>query len=189
MNYKKKLAPLALAIVLGATTAGTVLASDDIIVDEYIDIPTLQEEIVTAQPEASMVWVPGYWERDADQWNWVSGLWFAPPAEDAMWVNGHWKYESDKWHWVEGQWVVNETDWIVTDIVEVPDTIFEIQPEQPSTANHWVSGYWDWDGGWSWVSGYWTAKPDLNAIWVPGHWEPYGLNNGFWWMTGHWTVK
>ena len=51
MNFKKRIAPVALAIVLGTATAGTATASSEIIVDEYIDIPALQEEIVTVQPE------------------------------------------------------------------------------------------------------------------------------------------
>lgn len=89
MNIKMKLAPLAVTIVLGATGVGSATAHNEIIVDQYLDISTLQEELVVAQRQADMVWVPGYW-----------------------------KYEGDKWHWIEGQWIVNETDWIVDDIVE-----------------------------------------------------------------------
>ncbi len=137
MNFKKRIAPVALAIVLGTATAGTAIASSEIIVDEYIDIPALQEEIVTVQPEADMVWVPGYWERDVDQWNWVAGVWVTPPDEDAVWVNGHWKFDNDKWQWVEGKWVVTNTNWIVTEIVDAPILCTKYGPR---SLHHQITG-------------------------------------------------
>lgn len=182
-------ASLPVGVVLFAVVAATAQASD-IIVDEFIDIPTLKEEVISARPSGVEVWIPGYWERDPGKWTWSDGHWDTPPHKKAHWENGEWKWRDDKWHWRRGHWAVDDTLWIVDQVVDVPNAFSEQKPPKPTDKNHWIAGHWDWDdGGWFWIPGYYTKKPHPNAAWVPGRWEPYGNRDGFWWMGGHWRVS
>jgi hypothetical protein len=184
----RTLTGLALCLALFAWAAPA--AAKDIIVDEYIEIPTLEEEIVTVRPSHEHVWIPGYWERDPGKWTWQKGHWDKPPHKAAHWQKGHWAYQDGKWNWRRGHWAAGGTRWIVDDVIDVPYAFRENRPAKPSDKNHWVAGHWDWDrGGWFWIPGYYTKKPSPDATWVPGHWEPYGVGGGYWWMGGHWRVK
>jgi hypothetical protein len=163
--------------------------ADEVVVNELVQIPKVEEEIVTPMPSGEVVWVPGNWERRGDQWVWTKGRWERPPRKEAHWRKGQWAWEQGEWHWVPGHWAVGRSSWMVDEIVDVPTDFKENKPPQPSADYRWVSGHWDWDGAWFWVSGYWTNKPKPEATWVAGRWLPYGTTGKFWWLGGHWAVK
>jgi hypothetical protein len=172
-----------------ASTAVAARAGDDeIVVEDLIAIPELREEVITEEPSSEQVWIPGYWERDPDSWRWVHGRWEATPEEGATFVPGHWAWESGSWHWRVGHWaVLGDGGYIVSEQIPIPALLPEEKPAQPSDKNHWVPGYWEWDGHWLWISGYWTSLPDPNAEWVAGHWAE-NSNGGWRWISGHWKV-
>lgn len=165
-------------------------SNTEVIVDEYIDIPELEYEEILAEPSGyDDVWISGYWERDPDEWTWAPGRWEKPPHKKARWKDGHWKLQDDKWHWNRGTWAVDEYDgYFVDELVDIPATLSEDIPTRPSKKDHWVAGYWEWDGYWFWVSGYWTSKWNPKAEWVAGHWNPCG-DDGWRWISGHWSVR
>src|SRR5690606_1521911 len=138
--------------------------------------PARQPEIINPEPSAAHVWIPGAWERSADQWQWVPGHWTEPPFGNARWVAGYWKYEAGQYVWVAGHWAATEPGrgMVVENPVEPPPLPVASAPagsEPPSTAppgaapvaaeppvaseppsaNHrWVPGHWDWVNGWWW---------------------------------------
>jgi hypothetical protein len=160
---------------------------DEVVVDNLLAIPEVREEVITPEGSKEELWIPGYWERDPDEWTWIPGHWEHPPNQAAHWETGHWAWESDAWHWRRGHWVVDTNPLIVEQQIPVPELLPEVKPAPPSDKNHWVAGYWEWDGSWSWVPGRWTNKPDPKAEWVPGQWEEY-RTGGWRWTSGHWKL-
>jgi hypothetical protein len=51
-----------------------------------------------------MVWVPGHWSWEHDQYVWVGGKYMEPPPERAAWVAGRWVEQPNGYGWVEGRW-------------------------------------------------------------------------------------
>jgi hypothetical protein len=160
------------------------------VVEELIPVPDKKSETVAGErPSNEHIWIPGAWERTGDKWEWQSGRWAKPPHGSATWMKGHWSWVDSKWRWNPGHWFASESPVGVTETIEPPPILAETIPEKPSDKNHWVAGYWDWDGHWIWIPGYWTTKPDPSAEWVPGHWDDFGLDGGFRWIGGHWRIK
>jgi len=160
-----------------------------VISDEMLPIPAPKFEVITAEPSKDDVWVPGSWERDPGQWTWTQGHWAKPPNKKAHWQPGHWKWHQGRWEWVRAQWATSGEGWIVDDVVAVPPLPAEKKPPKPSDMNHWVPGYWEWDGKWIWIPGYWTVLTDPHAAWVAGHWDEYGAGGEWRWIAGHWSVS
>jgi len=175
-------------MLLGALAATAALA-DEVIVDNYLNIPEAKTEVITPRPSFDEIWIPGSWERTPDEWVWSKGRWETPVGKDAHWQKGHWGWIEGKWHWNKAHWVVDTTDWIVDEIMAPPALLDESRPEKPSENDHWVAGHWDWDMNWYWVPGYYTYKADPDATWVKGKWVQLGEDGGYWWMGGHWQVK
>lgn len=184
-TYIVAVAVLAITWALGPAR---VSHADEVVVDEFIDIPDDQLEVILTEPAWDYVWIPGSWERGPSTWSWIKGAWKKPPHKKARWVDGHWKYHKAKWHWVSAYWIVASDGYIVEDLITIPATLPEVKPERPSWKHHWVAGYWEWDGCWLWEPGHWTLKPNPKAEWVAGHWDPYG-NLGWRWVAGHWNVR
>jgi hypothetical protein len=170
----------------GYWTAGLI---DRVIADEPLPAPARKAEVITEEPSPEYVWVPGDWEREQDDWTWVEGHWEKPPHKNAHWQRGHWQWDKDYWRWLRGHWVTGSVGWIVDDIIEIPELLTETKPPKPGGENHWVAGYWEWNGKWTWIPGYWTSLPDPAAEWVAGHWEAYGTGGGWRWIAGHWQVS
>ena len=162
----------------------------DIWAADLIPIPAPKEEVITEEPGPDYVWIPGYWERDPDTWRWVSGHWDKPPNQKARWVNGSWSWDEGRWHWVSGHWMVSYLGQglFVDKPLAVPPLLVETRPPKPSDSDHWVPGYWEWDGTWFWMPGYWTDKKDVDAKWVPAAWSDVGTL-GYKWTAGHWALK
>jgi hypothetical protein len=162
----------------------------DIWVEDLIPIPAPKQEVITEEPGEDYVWIPGYWERYPDEWEWIAGHWEKPPHKKAHWVNGSWRWEEGKWHWNPGHWMVSYlgTGLFVNEPLSSPPLLEETRPPKPSDYNHWVPGYWEWDGTWFWMPGYWTARTDVDAKWVPAGWTEAG-EFGYKWTAGHWGLK
>lgn len=183
---------LVLCAVLCSASAFARADTDDVVVDQYVPVPADQVDVITeVAPSAKDVWVPGYWEREPGQWDWVKGHWDIPPSGNAYWVDGDWKWQNSKWHWEHGHWAISDTGkgWVVDEYIPVPEKLDEVIPEKPSGMNHWVAGYWDWNGHWFWVPGYWTNLPNPKAHWVDGHWQENFISGNWYWVGGHWVVK
>jgi hypothetical protein len=160
-------------------------AGDEVVVDDYIDIPAAKVEEVTVAPSEEEIWIPGYWERDPGEWTWVKGRWAKPPHEKAYWQNGHWKWRDGQWHWSRGHWAAGERV-VVTKALPVPAPQVEVITKEPSKEHVWIPGSWERDPDeWTWVAGRWEKPPEKSAHWEPGHWN---WNEGEWhWDRGHWA--
>ena len=160
------------------------------VVDEIVPVPARKAPIAaSARPSRNHIWIPGEWKRIGDKWEWESGRWRKPPFINAGWMHGHWSMNADKWHWTPGHWVVTHKQHYVSESVLAPSLLSESKPEKPTDHNHWVAGYWDWDGQWYWTRGYWTTKPNPDAEWIAAHWDEFGIDAGYRWIGGHWRVK
>jgi hypothetical protein len=51
-----------------------------------------------------MVWVPGHWGWERDQYVWLDGKYMEPPREHAAWTAGRWVERPNGWMWEEGRW-------------------------------------------------------------------------------------
>lgn len=67
--------------------------------------PTLQQELVTAQPTSDHKWVPGYWTWRNSRYEWMSGHWELPPTRGAVWIAPRWeRTDSGAYRFYEGYW-------------------------------------------------------------------------------------
>ncbi|MGO9923962.1 MAG: hypothetical protein ACLQIB_55850 [Isosphaeraceae bacterium] len=66
---------------------------------------TIAERPSSGRPDRRAQWVPGYWDWDQSQndYVWVGGFWQVPPA-GSMWVAGRWMRDNDGWYRVPGVW-------------------------------------------------------------------------------------
>lgn len=161
----------------------------DVVVSEFAYVPEDEVDAIReARPSDKHVWVPGYWKRKGATWKWEKGRWEIPPDKHAFWRAGHWRWMNDSWHWVKGYWAVSRSSLATDTAIPIPELLDEEVPAKPSNKNHWVAGYWEWDGTWYWIPGYWTNKPYPEAEWVAGHWDTYG-SYGWRWVAGHWEIK
>jgi|GEM_PF-2143868 len=193
MTKNRMLLAAALCLAVSPLT-GIAYAYDDVGTDEYIVVPEPETDIITVYPNdgKEYVWVPGNWERNAGEWVWQKGRWAVPPSDAAYWQDGYWRWQDGTWHWVDGHWAIADSGlgWVVDDYIDIPDKLVEkYRPPKPSDKDHWVAGYWDWNGQWKWVSGHWTHKPHPDAKWVDGHWHESFLTGKWTWIGGHWVVR
>lgn len=68
--------------------------------------PRITERPGDAAPSARSQWIPGYWDWDTTQneFVWVTGTWRVPPA-GKFWVDGFWRHVGGKgWERVPGFW-------------------------------------------------------------------------------------
>ena len=163
---------------------------DEITSPEAIPAPGPELEVAVEEPSGEHVWIPGYWERTPTEWKWVRGHWEKPPHKDSRWVKGYWGWDGVEWRWIAGHWAATPPgQGLVTDeIIEIPPLIEEKRPPQPTDTDHWIPGYWEWNGWWEWVPGHWTKKPNPDADWVPGRWASAGDHHRRW-IAGHWTIE
>src|SRR5262245_55825579 len=93
-----------------------------IAVDQPIAAPPPKAEFITPEPSKEHVWIPGYWEREPNQWVWVQGHWDRPPLLPARWVTGYWKVKENRYHWHQGHWAIAENGVIVNKPYDQPPT-------------------------------------------------------------------
>jgi hypothetical protein len=66
--------------------------------------PTLQQEIVLAQPTPQHVWLAGYWSWRDSRYVWMAGRWELPPSSSAVWVGPRWEQQGNAYKFYEGYW-------------------------------------------------------------------------------------
>ena len=94
----------------------------------YIAVPPPQQEVITEAPAPSYVWVPGQWERTADDWSWNQGEWVQPPFSNAYWVPGYWQHHGGQFTWETAHWAAAQQGVVVQKPVTVPTLYDEVQP-------------------------------------------------------------
>ncbi len=153
----------------------------------YIDVPPPQQEVITEAPAPSYVWVPGQWERSADNWTWNAGEWVQPPFSNSYWVPGYWQNWGGQYQWETGHWAAADQGVVVQKPITVPPVYEEVQPAAPATTGYvWQPGYWTWRGTWVWVPGEYIQTVTPGAVWVQGEWEAV---DGAWrWIPAHWAM-
>jgi WXXGXW repeat (2 copies) len=75
----------------------------EVIVNQPVNPPPLQAEVVPASPDPTFIWIAGNWEWRG-RWVWISGRWAPPPRPDAVWVRGRWVRRHHRYIWVSGHW-------------------------------------------------------------------------------------
>jgi len=67
--------------------------------------PPPRVETIPPPPSAVMVWEPGHWNWNGNDWEWDSGHYAERPRPSAAWVPGNWTQQADgRWTWVPGHW-------------------------------------------------------------------------------------
>jgi len=67
--------------------------------------PSLQQEVVLAQPSSSHKWIPGYWTWRNNRYEWMAGHWEVPPTSNSVWVAPRWEHRTDgSYQFYEGYW-------------------------------------------------------------------------------------
>lgn len=66
--------------------------------------PAPQQEVVSARPSSSHVWVGGYWTWRNSRYEWVAGHWAVPPHSGATWIPPRWVPEGGAYRFYEGHW-------------------------------------------------------------------------------------
>ena len=121
---------LGLALTLGVTTAGAMLAcgASRLPAPPYVAQPTeaLQEvafpppparvEYVPAAPKTDAVWIDGEWTWQGVHWAWKRGRWVVPPANASY---APWTSNRDR----SGNLYVAEGRWRDKQLREVPDPV------------------------------------------------------------------
>lgn len=159
-------------------------------VDSPIAPPPLQQEVITPEPSQAAVWIPGYWNRTPDNWDWVGGHWEQPPFENARYVAGYWQYDQSKYEWQPGHWAAATQGVVVAKPISPPPAFYEPipQPTQVVANQTWVAGHWDWNGiTWVWNPGFYAVPPAPQVVWTPGYWKR-GLLGAYRWTPGHWAT-
>lgn len=138
------------------------------------------------RPEGeNVIWIPGYWsfDRTANEYLWVSGLWRAiPPGR--RWVPGYWTEVADGFRWTSGMWLnadVEDLTW-----QPAPPASMERGPSSPSPGDNyfWVPGCWMYSAqSYRWRPGYW-APHQTDWVWCPDYYvytpRGYIYCDGYW---------
>jgi hypothetical protein len=66
--------------------------------------PRSRYERRAPRPNRDSVWIRGYWDRQGDQWGWVSGRWEQPRDRRAHWVNARYAREGRAWRYEPAHW-------------------------------------------------------------------------------------
>jgi len=137
-------------------------------------------------PSDKAVWIPGYWEWNGVQkdYVWTTGTWRNPPP-GRFWVNGYWKRDDKGWYRVPGFWSDRQTDRIDWRKNGPPTEHPADDPgASPGNDYFYVPAVYAPDGeGVTWKKGYW-AKVQPGWSWVPAQWinqpEGWTFQEGYW---------
>lgn len=94
--------PVAVQTPTGVATVQTPVGASSVVVMQAP--PAAQQEVPTARPSASHVWVPGYWTWRNNQYQWMAGRWDVPPRTGGVWIPPRWQQEGTSWRFYEGYW-------------------------------------------------------------------------------------
>ncbi len=138
------------------------------------------------KPEGdNIVWIPGYWwwDEDASDYLWVSGVWRAVPPEQ-QWVAGYWTEADGGFQWVSGFFTSQQPDQLVYQ--EAPPISLDNGPTMPAPSDEhfWNPGHWD--TGYQWHAGYWQPLRE-DWVWIPSRWV--ATPHGCCFVPGHWDYQ
>lgn len=134
------------------------------------------------RPDPKAQWVPGHWDWDVSQHQfvWVAGSWQVPPA-GMVWVAGRWLRDTDGWSFHPGSWrrrdqvadAPTRPAWRTTGppvdhpddtpaAAPGPDFFFIPGHHAPSGERLvWVPGVWArLQPGWDWIPARWIRRPN-----------------------------
>ena len=145
-----------------------------------------QKPTIPAELEKRAVWLPGYWDWNANAENfvWTTGIWRFPPPRH-RWVSGQWTRTDDGFVRVRGHWAPDVVRKVA--YVTAPPRYrgsFPL-PDALAKGQFWVPGWWSPadDGKFTWREGFVAQKFD-DWVWVPAqyHWNPSGwlFVDGYW---------
>ncbi|HEY6555225.1 MAG TPA: hypothetical protein VI669_17845, partial [Vicinamibacteria bacterium] len=66
--------------------------------------PRARYERRTVRPYRDAVWINGYWDRQDDQWAWLSGRWERPTNRRDRWVRARYIREGNAWRYEPARW-------------------------------------------------------------------------------------
>ncbi len=101
---KKTFSLLISCILLMATFDLNAQVSFDVSITADIAPPPLPFYVQPPCPEDGLMWIPGYWASDDDDYYWVPGVWVSPPDEGYLWTPCYWGYERGIYAWHPGYW-------------------------------------------------------------------------------------
>ena len=61
-------------------------------------------DVVPVQPAPAAVWVPGYWNWNGYQYNWIAGFWAVPPMGFRVYVGGEWIFRHGGYFYRRPYW-------------------------------------------------------------------------------------
>lgn len=79
-------------------------ATSNVAVPQVPPPPAPPEDIVTAQPTPSAIWIAGFYGFDGYRYNWVQGHWEIPPPYCRVFVRPHWVYQGGSYIYIRGYW-------------------------------------------------------------------------------------
>ena len=113
----------------------------------------------------TQIWIPGYWERDPEEnnWIWVSGCWREPPIGFG-WLPGYWtQVRANQWRRVGGVWSRGDGDTFSLEYTPAPPQQGSMNGGTPprldprdgrSKGLIFSPAGWDWSGNrYSWRPG------------------------------------
>lgn len=66
--------------------------------------PPLPVYVVPVPPAIGLMWMPGYWGWDGEDYYWVPGTWLRPPRPRVFWTPGYWAWRGGAFAWSAGYW-------------------------------------------------------------------------------------
>jgi hypothetical protein len=92
------LATAVLAVPISAT------AQVSVGISVAVGPPVLPDYPQPYPPNDNLIWMPGYWAYDSDDYYWVPGTWVLAPAVGLLWTPGYWGWREDAYWWYPGYW-------------------------------------------------------------------------------------
>jgi WXXGXW repeat (2 copies) len=84
--------------------------------------PRARYEGRMVRPHRDSVWINGYWDRQQDQWGWISGRWEQPSNPRARWINARYIREGCPWYRRRGcAWRYEPAHWSNQQLVDGDD--------------------------------------------------------------------
>lgn len=135
----------------------------------------------------TQVWVPGYWDHDAEEnaWIWVSGCWRDPPLGRG-WLPGYWaQVRTGQWRRVSGTWWGGDGTSFMLEYAPAPPPPPaslgtmppKLDPKDTKSAGMiYTPSAWEWNGNrYTWMAGR-LARFANHQIWQEPRqlWTPAG---------------
>jgi len=61
-------------------------------------------DVIPSQPSPAAVWIPGYWNWNGYQYNWIAGFWAIPPVGFRVYVGGEWIFRHGGYYYRRAYW-------------------------------------------------------------------------------------